>query len=136
VAKRNVAKLGLDGRVTVVQGDLFEALAEVPDPQPFNLIVSNPPYIPTGELEKLDRNVRDFEPRMALDGGMDGLVVHRRIVEEAPARLMAGGRIYLEIQFDQGPIVKELVETREEFEDARILKDYGGNQRLVTARRK
>jgi release factor glutamine methyltransferase len=136
VAKRNVAKLGLEGRVTVVQGDLFDALAEVPDPQPFNLIVSNPPYIPTGALEKLDRNVRDFEPRVALDGGMDGLVVHRRIVEEAPARLVSGGRIYLEIQFDQGAAVKELVESREEFEDAKILKDYGGNQRVVSARRK
>ena len=104
VAKANVAKLGLDGRVTVVQGDLFEALAHVPDPAPFNLIVANPPYIPTGQIEQLDRNVRDFEPRTALDGGIDGLVIHRRILEQAPERLESGGRIYLEIQFDQGAL--------------------------------
>ena len=101
VAQRNIQKLGLDGRVTVVQGDLFEALEYVPDPQPFNLIVTNPPYIPTGAIEKLDRNVRDYEPIAALDGGIDGLVIHRRIIEAAPTRLVPGGRIFLEIQFDQ-----------------------------------
>jgi release factor glutamine methyltransferase len=136
VAKRNVAKHNLDGRVTVVQGDLFDALRDLPDAQPFQLIVSNPPYIPTGELERLDRNVRDFEPRVALDGGIDGLIVHRRIIEGAPARMTCGGRLYLEIQFDQGSVVKEFVSQREEFEDVRIIKDYGGNERLVTARRK
>ena len=136
VAKANVLQLGLDGRVTVVQGDLFEALAHVPDPAPFNLIVANPPYIPTGQIEQLDRNVRDFEPRTALDGGIDGLVIHRRILVEAPERLESGGRIYLEIQFDQGALVKELMMAREELEDVRMIKDYGGNERLVTARKK
>ncbi len=63
VAQKNIQKLGLEGRVTVVQGDLFDALANVPDPQPFNLIVANPPYIPTGDIEKAShlRNVRDYE---------------------------------------------------------------------------
>jgi release factor glutamine methyltransferase len=136
VARRNIERLGLTGRVTVEQGDLFDPVSRMPDPLPFELIVANPPYIPTGQIEKLDRNVRDYEPVAALDGGIDGLVIHRRIVEGAPQRLVPGGRIYLEIQFDQTDAVKSLVESREEFEEARVLKDYGGNPRVVTARKK
>ena len=128
--------LGLSDRVTVEQGDLFEPIASLPDPQPFNLIVANPPYIPTGEIEKLDRNVRDYEPVAALDGGIDGLVLHRRIFEGAVDRLVSGGRIYVEIQFDQGATVKEIAESHAEFEDVRLLKDYAGHQRVLTARRK
>jgi release factor glutamine methyltransferase len=136
VARRNVERLGLSGRVTVEQGDLFEPLSRVPDPRPFDLIVANPPYIPTGQIEKLDRNVRDYEPVAALDGGIDGLVIHRRIAAEAPQRLVPGGRLYLEIQFDQTDAVKGILESREELEDVRVLKDYGGNPRVVTARKK
>ena len=136
VAKANIARLGLEGRVTVVQGDLFDALAHVPDPSPFDLIVSNPPYSPTSQIEQLDRNVRDFEPRVALDGGIDGLVLHRRILTGAPERLRSGGRIYLEIQFDQGKVVKELMSEQQDLDDVRIIKDYGGNERLVTGKKK
>ena len=136
VARRNVERLGLSDRVTVEQGDLFEPVAKLPDPQPFNLIVANPPYIPTSDIEKLDRNVRDYEPVAALDGGIDGLVLHRRIFEGAVERLVPGARVYVEIQFDQGPRVKEIAETHEEYEDVRILKDFAGHQRVLTARRK
>jgi release factor glutamine methyltransferase len=136
VARRNIERLGLADRVTVEQGDLFEPVARLPDPLPFDLIVANPPYIPTGDIEKLDRNVRDFEPVAALDGGIDGLVLHRRILEGAVDRLVPGGRIYLEIQFDQGERVKELAAGHEEFEDVRLLKDFAGHQRVLTARRK
>jgi release factor glutamine methyltransferase len=136
VARKNIERLGLADRVTVEEGDLFEPIARLPDPQPFNLIVANPPYIPTGEIEKLDRNVRDYEPVAALDGGIDGLVLHRRIFEGAVERLVPGGRIYVEIQFDQGQMVKEIAESHPEFEDARLLKDYAGHPRVLTARRK
>lgn len=136
VARRNIERLKLSDRVTVETGDLFDPIAHTPDPRPFDLIVANPPYIPTGEIDKLDRNVRDYEPVSALDGGIDGLVVHRRIVEGAPDRLVPGGRIYLEIQFDQGDAVKELLSSRAEFEDVKSLKDFGGNVRVVTARKK
>jgi release factor glutamine methyltransferase len=136
VARRNIERLGLADRVTVEQGDLFDPIAQLPDPQPFNLIVANPPYIPTGEIEKLDRNVRDYEPVAALDGGIDGLVLHRRIFQGAVDRLLPGGRIYVEIQFDQGATVKEIAESHTEFEDVRLLKDYAGHQRVLTGRRK
>ena len=136
VARRNMEQLKLAERVSVEHGNLYEPLSRVPDPRPFDLIVANPPYIPTGQIEKLDRNVREYEPVEALDGGIDGLVVHRRIVEGAPDRLIAGGRIYLEIQFDQGIAVKEIVEGGGAFDEVRMLKDYGGNPRVVTARKK
>ena len=136
VARRNVERLKVSDRVVVEQGDLYEPLSRVADPQPFNLIVSNPPYIPTGDIAKLDRNVREYEPVTALDGGEDGLAIHRRILDGAPDRLLPGGRIYLEIQFDQGPKVVELASSHEELEDARVLKDHAGNPRVVTARKK
>src|SRR5215207_7090926 len=69
VARRNVERLGLAGRVTVEEGDLFDPLSRIVDPQPFDLIVANPPYIPSGDIAALDRSVRDYEPRQALDGG-------------------------------------------------------------------
>jgi release factor glutamine methyltransferase len=136
VARSNIERLKLADRVTVEQGDLFEPVSRLPDPRPFDLILANPPYIPTGDIEKLDRNVRDYEPVAALDGGIDGLVIHRRIVEGAIERLRAGGRIYLEIQFDQGEAIQAIFAGHEEFDEVKLLKDYGGNVRVITARRK
>jgi release factor glutamine methyltransferase len=136
VARRNLERLNLADRVTIEQGDLFDPISRLPDPRPFDLILANPPYIPTGEIEKLDRNVRDYEPVSALDGGIDGLVVHRRIVEGAIDRMRSGARIYLEIQFDQGPAIQEIFASHEEFDEVKLLKDYGGNIRVITARRK
>jgi release factor glutamine methyltransferase len=120
----------------VARGDLFEPLKEMVDARPFDLVVANPPYIPTEAIAKLDRNVRDYEPMTALDGGMDGLVVHRRIIQEAPERLRGGGRIYLEIQFDQGAAVSGLLNESGAFDEVKVLKDFGGNERVVTGRRK
>jgi release factor glutamine methyltransferase len=135
VATRNAAKLGLGDRVRVLEGDLYEPLGKLVDVQPFDLIVSNPPYIPTDEIAKLDRNVRDYEPHEALDGGADGLALHRRILAEAAERLASGGRIYLEIQFDQGEAARELMAGAAGLEEVRVLKDYGGRDRVVTGRR-
>ena len=136
VARRNIERLGLAGRVVVEQGDLYDALSKVVDVQPFNLIVSNPPYIPTGKLEALDRNVRDYEPIRALDGGLDGTAIHRRILSGAAERLIPGGRIYLEIGYDQGELARDIASGHNEFEDVKILKDYSGNDRVLTARKK
>jgi release factor glutamine methyltransferase len=136
VARRNMEHLGLADRVIVETGDLYEPLSRMVDVQPFNLIVANPPYIPTAQIETLDRSVRDYEPLAALDGGLDGLVIHRRILEGAGARLASGGRIYLEIAFDQAEPATQVASAYTDFEDIRILKDYGGNDRVLTALRK
>lgn len=135
IAKRNIEKLNLAGRVTVEQGDLFEPLKSMVDAQPFDLIVANPPYIPTAQIASLERNVRDYEPRAALDGGLDGLTVHRRILAAAPDRLVANGRIFLEIGFDQGDLSRQIFGEHAAFDEVRLLKDYAGHERVVTARR-
>ena len=136
LARRNVERLGLADRVSVEQGDLFEPVARMVDRRPFDLIVANPPYIPTAQLETLDRSVRDYEPVQALDGGLDGLVIHRRIFQEAPDRLAPGGRVFLEIAFDQGELATQVAAEYPKFDDVRLLKDYSGHDRVVTARKK
>ena len=136
VARRNVERLGLAGRVVIEHGDLFEPLARMVDAQPFHLVVANPPYIATAQIEALDRSVRDYEPLEALDGGLDGLAIHRRILDGAPRHLIPGGRIYLEIAFDQGELALQLAAERDGFDDVRVLKDYAGHERVLTARRK
>lgn len=136
VARRNVDRLGLADRVTVETGDLYDPLSRAVDARPFDLILANPPYIRSDLVPRLDRNVRDYEPVQALDGGPDGLSLHRRILAGAADRLVPGGRVYLEIAFDQGAGAKELAGGDEAFEDVRILKDYGGNDRVLTVRKK
>ena len=136
LARRNIERLGLKDRVLVEEGDLFEPLSRIVDAQPFHLIVSNPPYIPTAQIETLDRSVREYEPITALDGGLDGLVVHRRILADAPARLRPGGRVYLEIAFDQGELAQQVAAQYEAFDDVKILKDFGGRDRVLTLHRK
>jgi release factor glutamine methyltransferase len=135
VARRNVQRLGLGDRVVVEQGDLFAPLAAMADTQPFHLVVANPPYIATAKVRELDRSVREYEPMVALDGGPDGLNFHRRILEGAPPRLIPGGRVFLEIAFDQGDAAREVAAGYGQFDDVRVLKDYGGNDRVLTARR-
>ncbi len=133
VARKNVERLGLAGRVTILEGNLFEPLSSIVDPQPFDLIVANPPYIPSGQIPSLDRSVREYEPVKALDGGPDGLALHRRILAEGIERLNPGGRIFLEIAFDQGKPAIEVASQFPAWEDARILKDHAGHDRVLTA---
>ncbi len=135
VARRNAQKLGVADRVTVEEGDLYAALAGKVDVQPFHLIVANPPYIATSQMASLPRNVREYEPVNALDGGVDGLMIHRRILEGASERLLSGGRVFLEIAFDQGKNALEMLNRYPAFEESRVLKDYGGRDRVLTARR-
>lgn len=135
IARANIERLGLGDRVVVHQGDLFDALDGTHDAMPFNLIVANPPYIPTATIETLDRTVREYEPLEALDGGIDGLVLHRRILTGAAERLTDGGRIYLEIAFDQSEAALAIVGEHSEFTEPRILKDHAGNPRVLTLRK-
>ena len=138
VARRNIERLGVSDRVTVASGDLFGGLAHLSDhAQPFDVIVSNPPYIPSSQIESLDRSVREYEPRVALDGGLDGLALHRRILSEAPQHLVGGGRIFLEIAFDQGPAALAIARGHDDaFHEMRIIKDNAGRDRVLAARKK
>ena len=116
-------------RFSFCQGDLFGALA--PDKR-FDILVSNPPYIPTEVIRGLQPEVRDHEPMMALDGTGDGLLFYRRIAHEAKGWLNPGGSIYLEIGHDQGDAVSGLLKEAG-FDNIRVVKDLPGLDRVVCA---
>lgn len=124
VAKGNVEANGVEARL--VQGDLFEPVTDT-----FDLIVSNPPYIASAEIETLAPEVREHEPRMALDGTADGLFFYRRIVQESPSYLKEGGWLCMEIGYDQGAAVRQLMEARG-FATVSVIKDLAGLDRVVS----
>jgi release factor glutamine methyltransferase len=131
MARENARRLGLTDVMDIRTGDLF---APLEGEAPFDIITCNPPYVPTSELAKLDRNVRDHEPRQALDGGPDGLAFHRRLLAEAPRHLLPGGRLFMEMQFDQGDALRELAEQSDDWREVQILRDFAGHQRVLFSR--
>jgi len=135
IASRNVEKHQLTDRVTLLCGDLFEPLLRPLDVAGFDLIVCNPPYVSTAEYDNLDKNVKDYEPRLALHAGTDGLDVYRRIVEKIDQFLKPGAGLMLEIGYAQGPAVKGLLDETGAFADIKVEKDYHDNDRIVTARK-
>lgn len=135
VAQSNAQRLKLDPRTTFLEGDLFAALRGHIEDRPFDIITANPPYIPTANLASLDRSVKDYEPHLALDGGLDGLSPHRAILAKAPEYLAPGGRLYLEIQFDQGPAALALAAATPGLQNPNILRDLAGHDRVLTATR-
>lgn len=129
VAKENGRRLEIPGdRVAWVRGDLFEKLEG-----PFDLLVSNPPYIPSGELSGLQEEVRLHDPALALDGREDGLYFYRRIAAEAGKYLRDGAFLMLEIGWDQGEAVRGLLEAAG-YREVEVKKDLSGNDRVVRGR--
>ena len=127
VVRENARRLGVD--VEIRHGDLFRAVCH----QKFDLIASNPPYIPTGDLPLLQREVQR-EPRLALDGGGDGLDFYRRIAADAPVHLNPGGSVYLEVGAGQADAVRALLTERMECAEAGVINDLNGIPRVVWAR--
>lgn len=128
VAERNVLKVLTPEKaehVQFLQSDLFEKLEDK-----FEIIVSNPPYIASAEVEKLMPEVRDHEPRMALDGTEDGLYFYRRIIKEAGKHLVSSGMLFFEIGYDQGQAVSELMRTQG-YREVQVVQDYAGLDRVV-----
>ena len=129
VARQNAERLSARAAARWLSGDLFAPLAEG---ERFELITANPPYIPHADMAELSVGIREFEPRVALDGGADGLDVVRRILEQAPERLVPGGVIALELQYDQAERVSEMM-TAHGLVRVERRKDYGGHERVVSA---
>ena len=124
--------------VKVLRGDLFEALeSKDSDPStkdiPFDAILTNPPYIPSGAIDGLAPEVKDHEPHMALDGGKDGLDIIKRIIAEAPAHLKPSGFLLMEIGDDQADAVMDLVLSSGAYRGASILKDLAQKDRMLMA---
>jgi release factor glutamine methyltransferase len=130
VARANAERLGLT--VAVLDGDL---LAPVAAQAPLLAIVSNPPYIPTADLETLAAEVRK-EPRAALDGGADGLDIIRRLIAESPPLLADGGALALEVGAGQSPSVVALFAADGRYAPAAVTKDLAGIERVVTAKKR
>jgi len=133
VATRNAAKHGVADRMTLLQGDLFAPLTSG---STFDLIVSNPPYIAANEFAALMPDVRDHEPRVALDGGADGLIFYRRIAAAVGPFLKPGGKLLLEIGATQDGDVRALLAERPELEVGLTLKDDARLTRVVTAKKR
>ena len=140
VARENAARNGVAGRIEFLQGDGFAAVAEMSErgqpghPPAFDLIISNPPYIPSAEIDTLQPEVRDFDPRTALDGGADGLDFYRRLATEAGAFLKPGGKLMLEFGEGQASDIEKIL-TAEKWIVEAVREDYSQRARILVARR-
>lgn len=123
VAKQNAKTNKAD--IEFVESNLFQNLSD----RKFDIIVSNPPYIESNVVDLLDEEVKNNEPKIALDGGEDGLDFYKKIIDEAPKYLNANGRIYFEIGYNQADAVSKLM--IQKFKNIEVLKDYEGNDRVV-----
>lgn len=130
LARANAARNGVGDRVEVALGDLWAPVGD----RVFDIVVSNPPYIPTGDLAGLDREVQR-EPRLALDGGADGLDVFRRLIAALPAHVAPGGLVAFEHGHDQGDGVRALLDATGVFAPAATEKDLAKLPRVTWARR-
>jgi release factor glutamine methyltransferase len=131
IAEVNARRHGVAERIKFLDGDLFNPIAELG--RRFDVIISNPPYVLSKEIANLGREVRDWEPKMALDGGPDGLDCYRQIIGGAHTYLAPEGRVLLEIGDDQGTAVAGLFVRAEGFEAATIFQDYAGKDRVIGA---
>lgn len=129
VANINKGRFNLSN-VNFYKGDLFNALKGLNMERKFHIIASNPPYIPRKDIEDLDIQVKDFEPRLALDGGADGLDFYRRITPNSKEFLQDDGLLIYEIGYDQGESVKDIL-IKEGFKEVTIIGDLQGLDRVV-----
>lgn len=132
LAKENAAKTGLAEKVTFA---VMDGLDDFDEPECVDVLVSNPPYVARAVCETLDPRVKDFEPRLALDGGESGLDFYDRYLGDALNILKPDGAVFFEIGEDQGPALRKLM-TDYGFADIRIEKDFAGHDRYASARLK
>lgn len=141
VATENSRRLGLESKVTFLKGDLFEPIDKLGLQNSIDIIVSNPPYIPTKDISELQKEVAEYEPKLALDGGEDGLDYYRRIVNGYDKYLSDDGILAMEIGYDQGPALKKLLDDKKTSpvdiskknhpHCIKIIKDLAGHDRVV-----
>lgn len=138
VARGNAARNGLNGRIEFRESDLFfmtKRKKTVRIKDSFDMILSNPPYIPTQDIDTLQTEVRDHEPIKALDGGSDGLDFYRRIAEDAFGSLKKDGLMFLEIGCDQAEAVTSLLSGAGYYSEIEVHKDLTGLDRVISCRR-
>ena len=129
VAKKNARTNGVQDRIEFIESDLFENIPKMK----FDIIVTNPPYIKRKEISKLDKEVQQ-EPKMALDGGIDGLDFYRRISNNAYEYLKYNGYLCMEIGYDQKDFVLNILDCEKRYSDTYSKKDLYGNDRIIVTR--
>ncbi len=130
LARRNADKHGVAGRMRFLEGDLFAPLAD----ERFDFILSNPPYIPREDLDKLPPGVRDYEPRLALDGGPGGFAVFERLIDQARRHLVPQGYLLVEIGAPQEGPARARIAAYPEYELADTIHDFSRHPRVLRAR--
>lgn len=133
VARQNADKQGVASRIEFFEGDLLEPLALRGLEGQVDLIVSNPPYVPAADLEHLQREIREHEPRLALFGGDDGLDFYRRLLRDSRRFLNPRGKLVFEIGFSQLPAIREIIYANN-FELVEVTEDLQGIPRTLTIR--
>lgn len=134
LARNNAHLNQVDRKIHFLCSDMFSSFS--PDWQRFTVVVTNPPYVSHAEFAELPPEIRDYEPRHALDGGPEGLTAIRRIIKEAPAVLCQKGALVMEMGADQAETVSALVKASQHYESYRIIKDYSGIDRVLLAIKK
>ena len=147
IARRNAIRLGINPQITFLTGDLFEPLKEPCRLPPSHagreevfrradMIVSNPPYIPSRDLQSLAPEIRDHEPSVALDGGADGLDLSRRIIQTAPDYLASGGHLVLEMGWGQAKPIREWIHQQGLPWEIQFKQDLAGIERVAILTKK
>ncbi|WP_432406961.1 peptide chain release factor N(5)-glutamine methyltransferase [Wukongibacter sp. M2B1] len=134
IATKNANANGVSSKISFLNGSLFSPLDDIGIKGKIDILVSNPPYIPSKKIEGLQVEVSKYEPRIALDGGEDGLDFYREIIDKAPEYLRRGGLIVLEVGHDQARIVAGLMEEKDQYVDIEITKDLAGIERVVSGK--
>lgn len=133
---RNIIKHGLQNRVKTIESNLFEDLTRLRLTNIIDMVVSNPPYIPTLDIASLSTNVKDFEPMLALDGGIDGLDFYRSIIHDAVSYLKSDGILAFEIGYNQGQHIMDIIKENGSYYDLECFKDLAGFDRCIIARKR
>jgi release factor glutamine methyltransferase len=133
LARENAKSAGVLQRIEFVNGDLFSPIRLMPEQEPFDLILSNPPYIDRSQIQNLAREIKDYEPAVALNGGEDGMEFYRSIVSQGPSYLRRGGWLLLEVGEGQGKRVSAMIEEEGSFSGSERIKDLSGIDRVVKA---
>ena len=130
ISRLNANKLGVDNRIKLLKSDVDNLIF-----RKYDLIISNPPYIKKFDLNKLNREVKNYEPNLALDGGLEGLSVIRKVIKKASELIKIGGKLILEIGYDQREPVKKML-INNNFYINRTLKDLAKNDRCIISTKK
>ncbi len=129
IAKFNAGQLQLSDRALFIKSDIFPQ----EEKDKFDIIVSNPPYVESAVIDTLEPEVKDYEPRIALDGDADGLTFYKRIADRACDYLFSSGYLIMEIGYDQAEAVREILDKKGFYHDIEVIKDFSGNDRVIRA---